>query len=333
MKNSGRLRAICSIKKLIEDNGSFILLEHQKPDGDCIGSGLALVLALRFAGKQALLVSQDSHPAIYEFLPGHSFHTRACYLEPGDFSPDVAIFLDCTGPERAGKALNFAGGLPWINIDHHVSNSMFGDVNLVDPKAAATGQLVYEVLESMGIPVDADIATCIYVALITDTGGFRYQNTTKESLSLASVLLGKGVKGPEVADRVFETKSVSSVLLLASALGTLKMYRGGKVASVTITREMLKSAGATQDETEGIVGYPRSIAGVEVALLVREAEEPGMVHVSLRSRNEVDVAALAESLGGGGHPRAAGVLLQGDTSEITARVLRAIDGSGLWTDS
>ncbi|MGI6643227.1 MAG: DHH family phosphoesterase [Bacillota bacterium] len=325
--------ALSAIKEIIQKNDAFILLEHQKPDGDCIGSGLALVQALRFLGKQALLVSHDPHPVMYDFLPGLPFYTRADCLDSEDYSPQVAIFLDCTDPERSGHALEFAIGLPWINVDHHVSNSMFGDVNLVDPGAAATGQLVYDIVGHLGVPVDVDIATCIYVALVTDTGGFRYQNTTPEAMALGATLLKKGVKGSEIADLVFETRTVSSVLLLASALNTLKMYCGGKVAAVTVTRDMLQAAGASAEETEGIIGYPRSITGVEVSVFFKEAEEDGKVHVSFRSRKVVDVAQLAKSFGGGGHPRAAGAFMEGSISEVTAKVLAEIDGLGLWTDS
>ncbi len=324
--------ALSAIKEIIDNNSSFILLEHQKPDGDCIGSGLALVQALRSLGKQALLVSHDPHPVMYDFLPGLPFYTRAGYLKPEDYRPQAAIFLDCTDPERAGQGLDFARGRHWINVDHHVSNSMFGDVNMVDPGAAATGQLVHAIIEYLGVPIDVDLATCIYVALITDTGGFRYQNTTPKAMTLAATLLEKGVKGSEIADLVFETRSASSVLLLASALNTLKMYRGGKVAAVTVTREMLKMTGASPEETEGIIGYPRSIIGVELSVFFKEADEPGKVHVSFRSRRVVDVAHLAKSLGGGGHPRAAGALMEGSIPEVTAKVLAAVDGLGIWTD-
>lgn len=326
---SGSLEQVVDI---IRDHRSFVVLEHEKPDGDCIGSGLALVQGLQSLGKQAILVSQDPHPAIYDFLPGRPFYTRAAYLEPADFAPEVAVFLDCTDPERAGTAARLADGRLWLNIDHHVSNSRFGVACLVDPDASATGELVYKVLKSLGVEITAGLATCIYVAIATDTGGFRYQNTGQGCLRLAAELLGKGVKAWEVAEQVFETRSVSSVLLLGQALSSLKLYRGGKVAAVTVTREMMKASGASPEETEGIIGYPRAITGVEVSLFFREDAEGKGFHVSFRSRTKVDVAEVAVSLGGGGHPRAAGALVAGSIEEVTAKVMVALDRFP-WTDS
>jgi phosphoesterase RecJ-like protein len=325
-------RCLAKVTEVIRGHNSFVLLEHEKPDGDCVGSGLAMVLALQSMGKQVILVSHDSHPAIYDFLPGRRFYTRAAYLEPGDFSPEVAIFLDCTDPERAGSALKLAAGRLWVNIDHHVSNTCFGDAQLVDPNASATGEIVYDLLACLGVEVTKDIATCIYVAIVTDTGGFRYQNTTGDCLRLAAVLLEKGVTAWGIAEQVFETRSVSSVLLLGHALSTLKLYRGGKVAAVTVTREMMKASGAALEETEGIIGYPRSVAGVEVALFLREFEDGKGFHVSFRSKTKVDVAGVAVSLGGGGHPRAAGALVEGTIEEATAKAMAALERVP-WTDS
>ena len=316
----------------IRDHQSFVLLEHEKPDGDSIGSGLAMVQALRSMGKQAILVSADPHPAVYDFLPGRPYYTRSAYLEPADFSPEVAIFLDCTDPERAGDALKLAQGKVWLNIDHHVSNSRFGDARLVDPGASATGEIVFRLLESMGAEITKDIATCLYVAIVTDTGGFRYQNTTSECMRVAASLLERGVSAWSVAEQVFETRTVSSLLLLGRVLSTLRLYRGGKIASVVVTREMMKAAGATPEETEGIIAYPRSIAGVEVALFFRENEDGKSFHVSLRSRSRVDVAEVAVSLGGGGHPRAAGATVEGDLEQVTSKVMEALSHIP-WTDS
>ncbi|MGE5579184.1 MAG: DHH family phosphoesterase [Bacillota bacterium] len=329
MDSQAGLRQVASA---IRSHNSFVVLTHEKPDGDAVGSGLAMVLALQALGKQAILVTSDPLPAVYDFLPGKPFHTRAAYLEPADFSPEAALFLDCTDPERAGAALRFAEGKFLINIDHHVSNSGFGDVRLVRPDASATGEIVYGVLEALGVEISSDIATCLYVAIVTDTGGFRYQNTTGTCLRIAAALLDKGVSAWSIAEQVFETRSVSSVLLLASALSTLKLHRRGKVASIFVTKEMMMAAGASPEETEGIIGYPRSLTGVEVALLFKEDPEGRGFHVSMRSRSKVDVAEVAVSLGGGGHPRAAGALIPGDLAEVTAKVLSKLD-SLPWMDS
>lgn len=163
---SGR-QDIVSIRDSLIKHEDFIVLEHMKPDGDCIGSGLALVMALRNMGKRALLVSHDPHPQIYDFLPGREFYTRPGYLKSEDFSPDVAVFLDCTGPDRVGDALEFAGNRLWINIDHHVSNSSFAGFNMVDPEASATGELVFELIEVFG--GSCDFGHCpVYLCCHTD---------------------------------------------------------------------------------------------------------------------------------------------------------------------
>lgn len=325
--------ALSEIKRLVLRHHSFVLLEHQKPDGDCIGSGLALVQALQSLGKQALLVSHDPHPAVYDFLPGKEFHTRAQYIEPEDFHADVAIFIDCTDPSRAGKGLDLAGDSVWVNIDHHVSNSGFGDVSLVCPQAAATGEIIYRLLGTLDVPITKEIATCLYVAIATDTGGFRYQNTTRATFEIAGALTGYGANPWELAELIFETRSVSSVLLLGKALNTLRVSRGGKLATVAVTRDMMAQAGASPDETEGIVSYPRSISGVEVSLFFREMEDGSGFHVSLRSRSKIDVSMIAVRLGGGGHPRAAGALVAGTLEEATQKVLAILDELDIWTDS
>lgn len=333
LEQGGYATNLDAAREIISRHQRFIVLEHEKPDGDCVGSGLALVLALHRLDKQAILVSHDPHPAVYDFLPGRPFHTRAAYLSPEDVNPEVAIFVDCTDPERAGSALELARGAVWLNVDHHVSNSMFGAINLVDPQASATGEIVCDLIESLGIPLSVDIGTCIYVAIMTDTGGFRYQNTTPKAFRLAAKLLEQGVRTWEVSDQVFESRTLSSLLLLGKALSTLKVSHGGRVAMITVTRDMMKATGSTPEETEGIINYARSVAGVEVALLFRESEDGKGVHVSFRSRSKVDVAAIAVSLGGGGHARAAGVMLPGTIEEATRKVLDVLGGLGIWTDS
>lgn len=323
---------IMSITDSLNRHGNFIVLEHMKPDGDCIGSGLALVMALRDMGKRALLVSHDPHPQIYDFLPGREFYTRPGYLKPEDFSPDVAVFLDCTGPDRVGDALEFAGSGLWINIDHHVSNSHFAELNLVDPQASATGELVFGLIKALGTPVTPDIALCIYVAILTDTGGFRYANTTARAFRIAASLVDKGVNPADVADRVFETRSMPSLVLCGHALTSLKLHQGGRLATMTVTQEAMRSAGASQEDTEGLISYPRSIAGVEVALLFTETRD-NRVRVSFRSRSRMDVAKAALSFGGGGHAAAAGAIVDGTLEEVYQKVLKAIESQMRWMDS
>lgn len=320
------------IAAVISESNRILILEHEKPDGDCIGSGLALALVLSSLDKQAVLLSQDPHPATYDFLPGSDFHATASTIEPEDINPDLVVFLDCTDPERAGNALEFAGSTTWINIDHHVSNSQFGDISLVDPDAAATGELVFFLLKTMGVQIDSDVATCLYVALVSDTGGFRYQNTSPRCFHVAAELIDLGANPSQVADYLYETRSLSSLLLLKESLHTLRMDKGGKLASIEVTAKMMEDVGAVYEDADEIINYPRSIAGVEVAVCFKENQERTGIHISLRSRSKVDVSEVAVSLGGGGHPRAAGVVLQGSLEQVKSRVFGVLDEWGICTD-
>lgn len=312
------------ISKVLRQSKSVLLLEHKKPDGDCIGSGLSLALGLLFLGKKVLLLSQDPHPSTYDFLPGRYLHSTISEMPSEPLRFDTVVFLDCTDPHRAGKCLNTAVGDTIINIDHHVSNVGYGDISLVDPSASSTGELVFFLLGALGVPITRNIAVCLYCAIVSDTGGFRYQNTTARALWVASELVDAGADPSKVADHLFETRSLSSLLLLSSALQTLTLHFAGKVASVEVTREMMHNSGASPDETEGIINYPRSIEGVEVALCFKETLDAQGVDVSFRSKYKVDVSKIAESLGGGGHARAAGAFIPGTLDEAKRKVLNVL---------
>ncbi|MBE3519234.1 MAG: bifunctional oligoribonuclease/PAP phosphatase NrnA [Firmicutes bacterium] len=324
MTHNWASEGLARARELVLSHRRFVILEHEKPDGDCVGSSLALALALENWGKQALIVSDDPHPVIYDFLPGQEHFTRTGYLDLADFYAEVAIFLDCGEPERCGHALPFAKKAKyWINIDHHVSNTKFGDAVLVDPSAAATGEILWHFFRELGVNIDARIAACLYVAVLTDTGSFRYENTTPRALRMAADLIERGARPQEISELVYEAKPLSSVMLLGEALQTLEIHAGGKIACVSVTREMMKKVAATSEDTEGIITYPRSIQGVMVAVQFREADEG--VHVSFRTRRTVDAARIAETFGGGGHPRAAGALIKGKTlPEVKTLVLEEV---------
>ena len=236
---------------------------------------------------------------------------------------DVLIALDCGDIERLGfdKQLKEYGAIV-VNIDHHKSNSYFGDLNLVDSNASSVGEMIYQLLDGK-VQIDYDIALNIYTSIITDTGSIRYSNTTPLSLKILAKLVDKGIRPDYVSRQVFERRSLASIKLLKSALSTLEILADGKIASLLITQDMLKVAQANEEDTNGIINYAREIDGVEVAVLFKEKED-SLIKVGLRSNEKVDVSKIAAKFNGGGHPRAAGCQLRLPLKETQEIVLNAV---------
>jgi len=317
--------ALDEVARVLSGGHAFLLPLHEAPDGDTLGSTLALALCLERAGKSAVVASPDAVPPAYRFLPG-SDAVRGWGDVGGGF--DAAVFVDCGDMDRAGGGDVRPRCRVVVNIDHHPTNPRFGDINLVDPGAAAAGEIVAQALDRLGWPIDPAVATCLYVALLTDTGSFRYSNTTAAALRLAARLVDAGASPTAIAGAVYENQSPAHMGLVGRALLALRVSPGGRAAWMLLGREDFLAAGATEDDTEGVVNYTRMIRGVEVGLLLRE-DATGGVRVSLRSRQTVDVGLLAAEFGGGGHPRAAGVHLRAITlneaeSLVLARVLAAV---------
>lgn len=296
----------------------FAVLLHIRPDGDSIGSSLALGLALRRLGKSVHLMRADDIPSNMSFLPGvDGFRHFSEVTE----DIDTAVFLDCGDIDRIGPAKAvLKPGVRIVNIDHHPSNRRFGDVNYIEPRAAAAGEIVHDLIKDLGVDIDFAIASALYVAVITDTGSFRYENTSAKTHEIAAGMLRAGVRPSEVARAVWEDRSLSSMRLLEAALRNLSVSEDGRLAWTVLSREDFERAGADSSESEGIVNYPRTLRGVEVAVLFLE-EASGEVKVSLRSNRAVDVSRIAADLGGGGHARAAGCTLSMPLAEARELVL------------
>ncbi|NLM36495.1 MAG: bifunctional oligoribonuclease/PAP phosphatase NrnA [Firmicutes bacterium] len=295
----------------------FTLGCHQHPDGDAIGSLLALGLSLEKVGKQVEMILPEGPPLTFYFLPGIQKTVR----QP-TFRPEVVISVDCA--ERARLELPeeiFAGEPLLVNIDHHISNDHFAQVNLVLPEASATGQIIFHLLEKGAFPLDAAIAGALYTAIATDTGFFRYSNTTGEILSMASRLVEEYELSPsEIAERVYEEKSFASVRLLGEVLSTLQVADNQRYSWMYMDQEMLRKYEVDIEEIENFVNYTNSIRGVEVGLFFKETK-PGEVKISWRSKASVDVSRLAAHFGGGGHLRAAGCSVNGTLPAVMAEVL------------
>ncbi len=291
---------IAKFYDVIKNNESFLVTSHIVPDGDSIGSTLALTLALLKIGKKAVPVINDKIPKKYLYLPGSDFikeEIRGKY--------DVIIALDCGDIGRLGfeKELKEYGNIV-VNIDHHKSNTYFGDLNIVDSKASSVGEIVYRLLDGK-IEIDYDISINLFTSIITDTGSIRYGNTTSSSLIILAKLIDNGVKPEYVSRQIYENRSLSSIILLKLVLDTLKISSDGKLASLYITNEMMEISGASEEDTEGIINYAREIEGVKVAVLFKENKGP-MIKVGLRSNKSIDVSKIAEEFKGGGHENAAG---------------------------
>ncbi len=308
-----------AVAQAIRQGSDFVLTFHENPDGDSVGSTLAMARALRRMGKRATVASPGPVPKTFRFLPGVD-GVIPWEQVVGEYS--VALIIDCGDINRFGPAgKSLVEKAPVIlNVDHHLTNSRFGHVNYVDSHAAAAGEQVTAILDRLGVDLDKEMAVCLLTALMTDTGCYRYPNTSPDTLALASRLVAAGGSPALVAEYVYDTRTLSSLRLLDVALSRLELSAGGKVAWSVVRSQDFADTGATEAEAEGIVNYPRTIDGVEVGLLFRETPE-GKVKVAFRSRRTVDVSRIALTFGGGGHARAAGCTYEGTLAEAVERVL------------
>jgi bifunctional oligoribonuclease and PAP phosphatase NrnA len=312
---------LLKIAEEIRNNHSFLLTSHEGPDGDAVGSTLALASILRKIGKDVHVHFRDPIPELYGFLPG--VDTVFATIPDRDF--EIAFVLDIGELRRAGDEFcRFKRIGKTINLDHHLACENFGIHNLIDPSAAATGVLVYRIARALGYSFDAETALCLYVSIITDTGSFRYSNANREAFTIAGEMIESGVNAWDVAEQLYENQPRKRLELLASCLPTLEVIKGGLAASVTVTLDMYVSTGADAELTDGFVNYPRSIRGVEVAIFFRQLNE-SEVKVSFRSKGKVNVALFSAALGGGGHHNAAGCTVDGTLDEVKARVYALMD--------
>ncbi|NPV71276.1 MAG: bifunctional oligoribonuclease/PAP phosphatase NrnA [Firmicutes bacterium] len=318
------MKGLPLLLSVFRNESDFVLVPHVSPDGDSIGSCLALGLALVRRGKKAQVALDEAFPSRYGFLPG-AVEVRPSSPKVGRY---IVVTLDCTDLSRCGvRPELIQGASAIVNIDHHVSNSFFGDYQLVDSAASAVGEIVFDLLQELGWGITAGEATCLYTAIITDTGSFRFENTTSRCLEVCASLVRAGARPSRIAEEVYETASLPATVLLGKALSSLRLDDTGRVAWMTISAADFESAGASNEDTEGIVNYARMVEGVEVGVLFKELGDR-QVRVALRSRRSVNVSRIASLFGGGGHPRAAGCTVAGSVedaySAVIPEVLRAV---------
>jgi phosphoesterase RecJ-like protein len=300
----------------------LLITSHAAPDGDAIGSELGLAELARVLGIPSAIVNRDPHPASLSFLPGIADILVRPELPAGfEREFDLAVVLECPGLDRPGLA--DLDRLPVLNIDHHLENDRYGEVNYVDEEAPAVGEMVLEMALAAAVRVTPTMATNLYTALVTDTGDFRYSNATPRAFAAGGHLVAAGARPHLIAEALWEHVPERIMRLTADVLETLELLANGRVAVVWADRAMLERTGAQPEDTENLINLPRSINGVRVAVMFKAFKDDA-VRVSLRSRDDTDVQVVARQFGGGGHRNAAGCTVPGSLETARAAVLAAV---------
>ena len=313
---------LAQIGSALREHHRFAVLSHVRPDGDALGSQLALTLSLQLLGKEVMAWNEDGLLEKYNFLPGGERLIQPP-PEPQDF--DVVVTLDTATQSRLG----LAGGAIrqakiWINIDHHPSTPGYGDLVYIDPNSPATGQILFELIQNQQLPIDPAIAENLFVAISTDTGSFQYPNTTARTFEIGAELVRGGVDVGRVSQLLYENYPRRRMELLRELLGTMRFEGRDQIASFSLSLNVASKLGIRPEDNEGLIDHLRAIRGVIVAVFFEELAE-GKVRVSMRSKNEeIDVSAICQKFGGGGHKLAAGARVRGTLTEVESRILEAI---------
>lgn len=312
-----------SLLQALRNGQRFLLTGHRRPDGDSLGSALGLARILRQLGKGAQVWNRDEMPPAYSQLSGSGrIHVGETPPEGFPEKFDYSICLECPSLERTGLAESLSQ-IPILNLDHHLGNELYGETNWVDTGAPALGEMIYRLAGALGVAVDAATATSLYTAVMTDTGGFRFGNTTPAAFDVAAALVRLGAQPDDVSHWIYESQSEATLRLLGEMLRTLELHHGGRIATVQLLEEMFQRAGATAADAEDLVDYPRSIAGVDAVALIRQ-QGPSNFKGSLRSRNDIDVESIARSYGGGGHKNAAGFETDAKPTQLIAELVESL---------
>lgn len=308
----------------MKDNASFLVVSHVQPDGDAISSTLVVGWLLERLGKKSILINESELPARLQYLHGFDDILSLKHEQPEGLAFDAVIAVDCADYRRMGEVASlFPENCRLLNIDHHPTNNGFGTVNVIRPEAAATVEILYDLIIHAGLVPDLECAKAVYTGLLTDTGGFRYSNTSPRVMEIAASLLALGVSGSELADHLLEKMTIAKLKLLQTALARLTFSEDLKIGWLYIGKEDLAVCGAVPEDLEGIVNYALNVDGVEVGILFKETSDGG-VKASMRSAGKADVAAIAQSFGGGGHVRASGCRLEGPLEDVMSGLVEAV---------
>jgi phosphoesterase RecJ-like protein len=313
------MRPSSSLEQVVEWLGprdDFAIASHADPDGDSLGSSLALAFALEQVGKRSTVVIGQSLPRRYRWLPGASRVVSTDRVPP---DARASILVECSDFGRSGVA--GLDTLESLNIDHHTKNLMYADINWIEPSAAATGMMIHGVAEALGAEVTPQMAALLYVTVLTDTGSFQHSNTDARAMRFASDMLAFGAKASEISEAVYGDYPAARIHLMGDALSSLERVAGGRIAYMFLPFSAFERRG-TRD-TEAFVNHVQGIDGVKVSMLFKEVE-PGVMRISIRSDGSVDVAEIASHHGGGGHPRAAGCQIEGPVEAARQRLIDEI---------
>ncbi|HEX3670565.1 MAG TPA: DHH family phosphoesterase [Candidatus Cybelea sp.] len=325
IESTPRLASAQEVVAELRRRSAFVMVSHVKPDGDTLGAGLALGLALTRLGKRVAYFQQDDVPRNLRFLPAAELVSREL---PADLPEDTLyVFCDMSDWRRAGEHLPPVARENMLDIDHHLGNSLFGALNFVLERECSTGTVVMHLLRELGAPIDDQIATCILATIMTDTGGFMHSNTTSEALELAAELMRRGADKEEITEQIFLRKRVAATKLLGAVIEAMRFEHGGRYCYSYVDDAMLEATGADGEDTEDVVNTLLGQDGVDVAALFKAIE--GELRVSLRSNGKINVQAAAQRLGGGGHFRASGLTYNGPLQEGFAAVEAALVAEGL----
>jgi len=312
------------ILSVLQKAKKVLVVTHVYPDGDALGSQLALGECLESLGKEVFLYSEEKVSHLYDFLPGcsklrHSLDDVSAY--------DCVVSVDCAECHRMGRATDgLLAAKQVIMIDHHAGHQLFGDLHWVDPNRASTGEMIYDLVVALGAEISPDAAYCLYTALVSDTGSFMYSSTTADTFRVAADLVNRGVKPSDVAGKLFDNFTINRLKLLRLVLDSLEIHGDDRIALISATREMFGETETVPADTENFINYPRSLASVRVAAFIKETRN-GVVSVSLRSKgDDCDVAAVAAEFGGGGHRNAAGFkIVDGDRITVRRELLQKLE--------
>jgi bifunctional oligoribonuclease and PAP phosphatase NrnA len=310
----------------LREHDHYLVVSHVNPDGDAASSTYVVGLVLRMLGKSYTLVNEGTIPDKFKSLSSDQT-IRSCTDSSLNAAYSHVICVDCADYARVGDVSRLiAEEAHIVNIDHHSTNDFYGEVNVIREDAASTTEVLFDLIEAMRLPIELELAQCLYTGLLTDTGGFRYSNTSPKVLQIASQLIGIGVNSSHLAEIFLERITISHVELLKRALPRLSFYRNGQIAVIYVTKDDIEQSGASDEDLEGLINYPRNIEGVEVGLLFKQRDSE-TVKVSFRSTGQVDVSEVAKTFGGGGHVRASGCTIRGTIEQAVEQVVAKVEAA------